>query len=192
MNLPLPLHLLMRLICKIVYGAHKPLKHKDQVRLLVLQMITTIFITLTISIGVSIILALSPLTIGLWILILALFTATVTALSISSWFGFIVFLIYIGGILVIFAYFAATQPNQQLKLAIPLSATVITAILLPTYINPSTVNQFPRKSWWISSLYDITNISSLTFLALTLFLALIRVVKVSYLNRSPLRPFSYV
>ena len=155
-------------------------------------MITYIFIIIILSIGLAIILTLSPLSIGFWILILALLIATSTAISISSWFGFIIFLIYIGGILVIFAYFTAIQPNQQIKITTPATATILTTIILPTYINPRTINSFTNKNWWISAIYETINISSLIFLALALFLALIRIVKISFINRAPLRPFLYV
>nr|ALS46311.1 NADH dehydrogenase subunit 6 [Glycera cf. oxycephala FS21] len=152
----------------------------------------TLLLILTISMGLTIILTLSPLAMGFWILMLALLTAAMTALSMSSWFGFIVFLIYIGGMLVMFAYFSAIQPNQQLKIAVPLMAAFMTMLILPMYQNPSTINQFTNKNWWVSAMYEIMNIPSLLFLALTLFLALISIVKISFLNRAPLRPFMYV
>ena len=155
-------------------------------------MITTTFLTVTLAISLTIILTISPLTIGFWVLIRALLTATVTALSLSSWFGFIIFLIYIGGILVIFAYFSAIQPNQQFKTIVPFIGIASTTIALPIFYNSATINLFTKKNWWISTIYDTINIPSLIFLALTLFLALIRIVKISFINRAPLRPFIYV
>ncbi len=155
-------------------------------------MTTYIFIIITLSIRLSIILTLSPLSIGAWVLILALLTATCTAISITSWFGFIIFLIYIGGILVIFAYFRAIQPNQQFKITLPLLSLLLSSIIIPAYLDPSTINNFPLKNWWITAIYAPINIPSLIFLALTLFLALISIVKISFINRAPLRPFSYV
>lgn len=155
-------------------------------------MITTTFILLTLTAGITTVLTLAPLTMGLWVLIIALLTAARTALSLSSWFRFIIFLIYIGGILVIFAYFTAIQPNQQLKIMPPLTIMLFTRILFPIFYSSSTINSFNIKNWWISSIYETANAPSLIFLALALFLALIRVVKISFLRRSPLRPFSYV
>nr|ALQ78819.1 NADH dehydrogenase subunit 6 [Hemipodia simplex] len=155
-------------------------------------MMATLFLALTMSMGLTIVLTLSPLAMGFWILMLALLTAAVTALSMSSWFGFIIFLIYIGGMLVMFAYFTAIQPNQQFKIQTPFLAAMTTMAILPMYSNPSTINHFPSKNWWMSAMYEAMNIPSLIFLALALFLALISIVKISFLNRSPLRPFSYV
>nr|UOU20225.1 NADH dehydrogenase subunit 6 [Glycera sp. i ZZ-2021] len=155
-------------------------------------MMTTMFLMMTLSMGLTIILTLSPLATGFWVLMLALLTATVTAMSMSSWFGFIIFLIYIGGMLVMFAYFTAIQPNQQLKITVPLIAMILTIMVLPVYYNPSTINQLTNKNWWVSAMYEAMNIPSLIFLALALFLALISIVKISFLNRAPLRPFMYV
>nr|ALS46260.1 NADH dehydrogenase subunit 6 [Glycera americana] len=153
---------------------------------------TTLFLMLTLSMGLTIVLTMSPLAMGFWVLMLALLTAAVTALSLSSWFGFIIFLIYIGGMLVMFAYFTAIQPNQQFKIMMPFTAMVLTAAILPVYYNPSIINQFTNKNWWVSAMYEAMNIPSLIFLALALFLALISIVKISFLNRAPLRPFMYV
>nr|ALQ78780.1 NADH dehydrogenase subunit 6 [Glycera dibranchiata] len=155
-------------------------------------MMTTLFLVLTLSMGMTIILTFSPLATGFWVLMLALLTATCTALSMSSWFGFIIFLIYIGGMLVMFAYFTAIQPNQQFKIGIPLLALTITSIILPLYYNTSTINNMTLNNWWLSAMYEAMNIPSLIFLALALFLALISIVKISFMNRAPLRPFMYV
>nr|ALQ78793.1 NADH dehydrogenase subunit 6 [Glycera capitata] len=155
-------------------------------------MMTTMFLMMTMSMSMTIILTLSPLSMGFWVLMLALLTATTTSLSMSSWFGFIIFLIYIGGMLVMFAYFTAIQPNQQIKILTPTIAATMTTITLPFLSNQTTINPLSSKNWWISSMYESMNIPSLIFLALALFLALISIVKISFMNRAPLRPFMYV
>nr|ALQ78806.1 NADH dehydrogenase subunit 6 [Glycera capitata] len=155
-------------------------------------MMTTMFLMMTLSMSMTIILTFSPLSMGFWVLMLALLTATTTSLSMSSWFGFIIFLIYIGGMLVMFAYFTAIQPNQQIKIMTPSIAAIITTLTLPFLSNQTTINPLSNKNWWISSMYESMNIPSLIFLALALFLALISIVKISFMNRAPLRPFMYV
>nr|ALQ78832.1 NADH dehydrogenase subunit 6 [Glycera tesselata] len=157
-----------------------------------LQMITYLFMMTTLSVGFTIILTLTPLSMGFWLLLLALLVACSTGVTMSSWFGLIIFLIYIGGMLVMFAYFTAIQPNQQFKIILPMTAAIITSIILPPYMNLSTINSMTTKDWWITTLFNPLNLPSLTFLALVLFLALISVVKISFLSRAPLRPFMYV
>jgi len=77
------------------------------VTLLILNsMIVTLFI--------SCITSLSPINLGILVLLVALFVAAAVGIISTGWFGLITFIIYVGGILVIFAYFAALQPNQYI------------------------------------------------------------------------------
>nr|ALS46298.1 NADH dehydrogenase subunit 6 [Glycinde armigera] len=153
---------------------------------------TSILSLITISLGFSIILTFTPLTLGLWVLTLALATASLISSLVSSWFAYIMFLIYIGGMLVMFAYFVAIQPNQHLYITTPIFLFFITLILTPIYSIPTTTYHINYNNWWISSLFEMINISSLTLMALILFLALVSVVKITFMNRAPLRPFNYV
>jgi len=153
-----------------------------------------LFSTLIISILLAIPVAAAPLSLGLWIWILALITAILSAYTLNSWFGFIIFLIYIGGMLVIFAYFSAISPNQHLFISQIISVTALpiilwTAFLLlqplyysftPPLISPSTPTAI------------LLNTAPLTLLALILFITLIAVTKISSFAAGPLRPFSYV
>lgn len=60
----------------------------------------------------SIYLASSPIVLGVNILMMALLLSCTFACLMRSWFAFLIFLIYVGGILVLFAYFLALGPNQ--------------------------------------------------------------------------------
>ena len=151
-----------------------------------------LFTIITLSIGVSLVTTRSPIALGLWILILSIFVSILCGSMLFSWFGFIIFLIYIGGILVIFAYFAAIQPNQQFRLSTPVFFAVLSALNLPINIYPVTVNIFTVESWWVSSIFYISNIFTIIILGFVLFLALIRVVKITIINVAPLRPYLYV
>ena len=145
-----------------------------------------------ISISISIIITYTPLAMGLWILLLALLVSITTSSVLFSWFGFIVFLIYIGGILVIFAYFIAIQPNHQLRLASPSRAALITFLAIAiTQPNQSIIFSFSSQPW-VTTLFNLYNIPIILILALVLFLALLIVVKVSSFFMGPLRPFIYV
>ncbi len=158
---------------------------------------TLALLTYILSFRISIILFTSstPLSLGVWIFLLAILLAALTRLLTFSWLRFLLFLIFIGGLLVIFSYFVAIQPNQQLKIT-KLPITVIALILIVSLqekniiINPSTIIAEPTPS--IIILYSPHLIPLLLILALILLLALIIVVKVSQINRGPLRPFKYV
>nr|WBQ42673.1 NADH dehydrogenase subunit 6 [Nereididae sp. SIO BIC A9836] len=150
-----------------------------------LFMINSIIITLFISC----LTATSPINLGISVLMIAVFIAISLAATTTSWFGFITFIIYVGGMLVMFAYFAALQPNQHIiswmQLLMPLTLTMIimtmnsNLTLTWTSIAPST-----------SQIYSSANFILPILMALVLFLALVMVVKTSRADEGPLRPFN--
>lgn len=144
---------------------------------------------LVLSLGLSIILAFSPLSLGLWVLILSVNISFLIRSIFSSWFGFILFLIYVGGILVIFAYFVRIQPNQQfgLKRSLIFSFLVFINIISNNYI--VIIDIISNISWWINSLFNMSNLSVIILLGFILFLALVIVVKITTLIIAPLRPY---
>lgn len=160
-------------------------------------MFLLILTTTTLSIIFSTILIPSPVALGVTILTAAFTICVLTSIISFSWVGIIIFLIYIGGILVIFAYFAAIQPNQQLTKFTPLPLLLSPPVIL--FLFSLTKHHTPFSSIrtqflspTITSLYFWYNIPILLFLGLILFLALVCVVKVSKSSLGPLRPFNYV
>lgn len=143
----------------------------------------------------SIFLAQNPLTLGLIILIMALLLAITFAYAISSWIAFLIFLIYIGGIIVIFSYFVSIIPNQTLYIfynIIIITLSIFIILLLSSYINikPFIVSSQPVI---LNFMYTQKNIPMLIFIALLLLFTIIVVVKLTILSKGPLRPFnSYV
>jgi len=110
-----------------------------------------------------------------------------------------VFLIYIGGVLVIFAYVAALTPNLIFSLKrlyiFPLtilSTTLILSLFLPNKITNRNLSM-ARPAQLIdatgASLFRTANVRILIFLGCILLLALIAVVKVCHFYGGPLRPF---
>lgn len=155
-------------------------------------MILTILTLLVSVIAFSIFLAQNPLTIGLTILIIALLLAITFAYSISSWIAFLIFLIYIGGMLVIFSYFVSIIPNQTLYLSYNLTviALSLSLIFISSYIiniKPLIVSSQPLL---LNFIYLPLNVPILIILALILLFTIIVVVKLSILSKGPLRPFS--
>ena len=155
-------------------------------------MTLNLFISIIIALRISLTLSASPLLIGLWIILIALFIAMSLSLF-SSWLGIIVFLIYIGGLLVIFAYFVALTPNLIIE-----GFTIIKWILISTFIffclleifNIRILNIF--NSSWQTPIINLinNNFFALTFIALMLFFALVAVVKLCSFFSAPLRPYN--
>lgn len=152
-----------------------------------LLIINSIIITLLISCLTSI----SPVNLGVLILSAALSIAIRVGLVSTGWFRFITFIIYVGGILVIFAYFAALQPNQYITswgwAFVPFLFFISLLINCPI----SAIKWLPFTPN-TAQIYASTNLILPIFMALILFLALIIVVKTSRANEGPLRPFFYV
>jgi len=156
-------------------------------------MITLCLISAIIAIRSTLALATSPLFIGLWIISLALVIAISTSIILTSWLGIIMFLIYVGGLLVIFAYFVALTPNLLIEsktitliltLSTPLIFLSVRIILISDNKLFSDITQLPLRFLISENLYTIT------LIALTLFFALVAVVKICSTFSSPLRPFN--
>lgn len=153
----------------------------------------TIFLiyTLLITFIAARFIAISPVSLGFTVLLIALIISILIVPLITSWFRFIMFIIYVGGILVIFSYFAALQPNQHITNWSWgfLPAIIIAALLTIIDLQPITV---PVYRVYIDLLFTYQNRLIILFIGLLLFLALIIVVKVSHSHEGPLRPFFYV
>jgi hypothetical protein len=147
-----------------------------------------------ITISISIISSPSPLIMGVSILNIALLIASIYSTIISSWLAFLIYLIYVGGILVIFSYFLAITPNQQ-SIVRPFLMPLIRGffiILSSTYFLDlwSPISTHTQQ---IYTLYHTINTPILIILILVLLLTIIAIVKISSRAKGPLRAFiSYV
>lgn len=153
-------------------------------------MITVITISIILlSISSTMLLAISPLSIGIIILVISVMLTLIFSSLISSWIAFLIFLIYVRGILVIFAYFVSLIPNQHtniISLYVPFITSVILIII--TSKNIFIPNQ-TKTLKFINTFYSENNSSILIILAIALLLAIVVVVKIVTSNKGPLRPF---
>lgn len=153
-------------------------------------MILSALLTIITTLITSLLLTVNPLSIALTIILLALILSLTFSLFISSWYSFLIFLIYVGGILVIFSYFVALTPNQQ-NLSPLYPIVIIISILLIIFTNlnlpqPSILNYSPQTNL----IYITSNSTILIILALILLFTIIVVVKICIHTKGPLRPFS--
>uniref|UniRef100_A0AAU6QGI7 NADH dehydrogenase subunit 6 n=1 Tax=Prionospio sp. 6 MH-2023 TaxID=3059274 RepID=A0AAU6QGI7_9ANNE len=153
--------------------------------LLSMAIITSLALTLT--------LASSPLFLGTWIMLIALMTAFSVAITSSSWLGLMIFLVYVGGLLVMFVYFIALTPNLFLEgktMALMTLLTLLLSLAIFSYQEPtmsktlSTISQSPMSNLMLENMLAIIS------MALILFFALVAVVKLCSSLSAPLRPFS--
>jgi len=142
-----------------------------------------------------------PLRLGLSIIISSLLLCILTALTISSWYAYILFLIYVGGLLVMFAYVAALSPNVLFAGAGPLISFSIAFLVLVVilYFWPfldlrslGYVTDFllyKRLKSYGSQLISEGSALLLIGLGLILLINLVAVVKICYYQHASLRPF---
>nr|QED22464.1 NADH dehydrogenase subunit 6 [Amynthas sp. SC201001-01]QED22529.1 NADH dehydrogenase subunit 6 [Amynthas sp. GZ201605-04] len=136
----------------------------------------------------------TPIMLGINILAMALLLSATLATSMSSWYAFLVFLIYVGGMLVMFAYFLALTPNQQMPTTSNIMYMFVTLITLTTVaVVTKTKISIPQEMCQDTMfLYSLSTASIIITLALVLLLTMVIVVKLTSRSKGPLRPFNYV
>lgn len=154
-------------------------------------MILTLAVCFTTSLFLTLPKIKGPLQITLIIIIIALLTASIFSSFISSWYAFLIFLIYVGGILVIFAYFTATSPNQQItsikKIIRSISINFILSVFIIRKIYAEDI-YMPQHQQLIT-IFIKENIFTLIIITLILLITIVIVVKLSSSSKGPLRTF---
>lgn len=151
-----------------------------------------IIIRIILSLSITILTCVSPLSIAINILLIALTTSGLYAAIHSTWLRLLIFLIYIGGILVIFSYFLAILPNQQKfsshSIIIPTVSTLIFIFVFSSVIDSWTVYT-PMLYQLTTTIFCAHNIPILMLLVLVLLFTIVTVIKVCKLEKGPLRSF---
>nr|YP_010627084.1 NADH dehydrogenase subunit 6 [Tremoctopus violaceus]ATR85799.1 NADH dehydrogenase subunit 6 [Tremoctopus violaceus]WBK26775.1 NADH dehydrogenase subunit 6 [Tremoctopus violaceus] len=145
-----------------------------------------------------------PLSLGFVILLLSFFMSVMISFFVYSWYGFVLFLVYVGGLLVMFMYIISLIPNL-----IFLSKGLVGYFLVSTSIFMLTMSLFiynyldfyclsedmlgvKSLSMGMSSmLMGYYNFFLYIFMGLVLLLVLISVIKICYYCDGPLRVFKY-
>nr|AVN67453.1 NADH dehydrogenase subunit 6 [Gyna caffrorum] len=141
-----------------------------------------------------------PLAMGLILLLQTSIIAIITGtMSQAFWFSYILFLIFIGGMLVLFIYITSLASNELFSMSTKLF--ILTTILFPITIwlfyqvnftlqNNETYTLYVMNSMTnfpLIKLYNLPTSIITIMLALYLFLTLIAVVKITNIFKGPLR-----
>ncbi len=158
-------------------------------------MLVALLLASIFSCALLIFLTNSPIVVGLLLLLFATTTMGLLSILIQSWFTFIVFIVYVGGLLVIIAYFLALVPKQRhafspktnyIKFLVPL-ALLLFNLTPPTHIYTIIFHKPFIEN--ITSFYLPSNLCTLIFIALLLFVTIVSVVKIVRRSAGPLRPY---
>lgn len=154
--------------------------------------LTSLITLLLLTVISTILLSITPLSIGVIILITAILLTLSFSSLISSWIAFLTFLIYVRGILVIFAYFVSLTPNHKTNNLILIPASTILLILATAWqligISPIILHKHLK---FTNIFYAQERIEILILIASILLFTMVVVVKIVTNTKGPLRPFDY-
>nr|AVN67796.1 NADH dehydrogenase subunit 6 [Periplaneta lateralis]UEV86532.1 NADH dehydrogenase subunit 6 [Periplaneta lateralis] len=143
-----------------------------------------------------------PLAMGLMLLIQTIIVCMMSGLlSQSFWFPYILFLIFLGGMLVLFIYVTSLASNEMFYLSTKMMTIVIIIIPMLLLINnielmTNNMEIMIHKDMYITQneimnslmkLYNQPTSMIVIMLASYLFLTLIVVVKITNISKGPLR-----
>nr|YP_007317580.1 NADH dehydrogenase subunit 6 [Ilyoplax deschampsi]AEH05078.1 NADH dehydrogenase subunit 6 [Ilyoplax deschampsi] len=144
-----------------------------------------------------------PLAMGLMLLIQTVLVALTVGISnFSFWFSYILFLVFLGGMLVLFIYVASLASNEiftppSLSTILLLFFSLFLSFLLllidpisnssPSYLSLSSIQSLSSTPLIISWIYNSPSMIFTIFIVSYLLLMLIIVVKIVNLFKAPLR-----
>nr|UVI60493.1 NADH dehydrogenase subunit 6 [Haliotis sp. 1 KW-2022]UVI60506.1 NADH dehydrogenase subunit 6 [Haliotis sp. 1 KW-2022]UVI60519.1 NADH dehydrogenase subunit 6 [Haliotis sp. 1 KW-2022]UVI60532.1 NADH dehydrogenase subunit 6 [Haliotis sp. 1 KW-2022] len=140
-----------------------------------------------------------PLVLGVCVLLFSLFSCVMVGLCVSSWYGYVLFLVYVGGLLVMFAYVAALVPNSIFLgfwvffgffCGVGLSVWLYVVLYVQDYKVISWLSGVGMSKFLFSSgsgLVNPSGVSIMVVLGVVLLINLLAVVKVCYYQQGPLR-----
>nr|QXJ80279.1 NADH dehydrogenase subunit 6 [Dahira obliquifascia] len=153
-----------------------------------------------------------PLSMGMLILIQTLLTCLLSGMLIKTyWFSYILFLTFLGGLLVLFIYVSSIASNEMfflsnnLKIMFIMMLILIMMIQLISYknlnwmnlINNSEMTNFMNFMFFnnenkinLNKLYNNNSSMLMLLLIIYLFITLIAVVKITNIFYGPLRTFN--
>nr|YP_010952629.1 NADH dehydrogenase subunit 6 [Sphinx ligustri]WMQ52975.1 NADH dehydrogenase subunit 6 [Sphinx ligustri] len=154
-----------------------------------------------------------PLSMGLMILIQTLLICMLSGMMIKTyWFSYILFLTFLGGLLVLFIYVSSIASNELFifsnNMKILFFMFILFLFLIQTLfiknlnwmnlINNSEMNNFFEMFWFnnenkinMNKLYNNQSSMLMFMLIIYLFITLIAVVKITNIFYGPLRTFNY-
>nr|QNP09685.1 NADH dehydrogenase subunit 6 [Ochthebius sp. IBE<ESP> AV177] len=159
-----------------------------------------IFLLLNILFSLTFIFMMHPLSMGMILLLQTISVALITGLlHVNFWFSYILFLIMIGGMLVLFIYMTSMASNEKFKfnknLIFILSMLIIFSMMIFYNLDLfmmiiQMINckiNFSLNWLSLSKFYNTPSNMIMFMMIIYLFITLIAVVKITDFNSGPLR-----
>nr|YP_009525298.1 NADH dehydrogenase subunit 6 [Palpita hypohomalia]AXS63734.1 NADH dehydrogenase subunit 6 [Palpita hypohomalia]QAT19931.1 NADH dehydrogenase subunit 6 [Palpita hypohomalia] len=152
-----------------------------------------------------------PLSMGLMILIQTILTCMISSMMLSTyWFSYILFLTFLGGLLVLFIYVSSIASNEMFKISFNMKMIylffilifIIFSMFLMNNLNwmNFSLNNLEMKNLFnmflffnnenkinLSKLYNNQTFLMMMMMVIYLFITLIAVVKITNISYGPLR-----
>nr|URX53342.1 NADH dehydrogenase subunit 6 [Kalotermes approximatus] len=140
-----------------------------------------------------------PLAMGMMLLMQTMLMCLISGLMHQSfWFQYILFMVFIGGMLVLFIYVTSLASNEMFSLSTKMMAMTMPAMLIMMTLKGwTTLNNKEMTNHEMMMTNEVTTMTSKLFnqpngtmtilAALYLFLTLIVVVKITNISSGPLR-----
>nr|UGS80344.1 NADH dehydrogenase subunit 6 [Hemicaecilius smithersi] len=167
------------------------------------------FIPIFLLLSLLFFFSVNPLTMGLTLILLTIFISIFLTLSIkSSWFLYMLILIFIGGMLILFIYVTSIFPNEKfifnqsktIFFSIFMTLTIIMFMMYLYFLNTNfyffeSYSSFMMKEHLILSptkkFFSSQTSFMLIFLVNYLFFCMIVVIKITNFQQGPLRKMNY-
>nr|YP_010981214.1 NADH dehydrogenase subunit 6 [Lispe neimongola]WOE90344.1 NADH dehydrogenase subunit 6 [Lispe neimongola] len=171
-------------------------------------MIQLMLYTITLIIGIIFFYMIHPLAMGFTLLIQTFLICLITGLMNKSfWFSYILFLIFLGGMLVLFIYVTSLASNEMFSLSMKLTIfsfiILFMSMLISFFIDHNMITNwfmnnemisltnlysyFTENSLSLNKLYNYPTNFITIMLMNYLLITLIAVVKITKLSKGPLR-----
>nr|NP_702976.1 NADH dehydrogenase subunit 6 [Tyrannodoris europaea]AAL91065.1 NADH dehydrogenase subunit 6 [Tyrannodoris europaea] len=124
----------------------------------------------------------NPISMAAMVVVISLAVVSMLSLFSSFWFSYVLFLVYVGGLLVMFIYICLVSSNYPFKFStIGFVLTLLGSCIVSMKMNGVVSSKFLGSGSWVNgeSLLETSNISIFLFLAVLLLMMLLVVVRIS-------------
>nr|AYU71304.1 NADH dehydrogenase subunit 6 [Eucnemidae sp. 4 ACP-2013] len=138
-----------------------------------------------------------PMTMGMMLLIQTLIIALETGkMSFNFWFSYIMFLIMVGGMLILFIYMTSLTSNKKFNMKLKFYYMMIIIIMIMVILIPNNIEsnntfiQMNNQETFLNLLNKFINLPSNYFYLsaiIYLLITLIAIIKITNLSKSPMR-----
>nr|ACY00208.1 NADH dehydrogenase subunit 6 [Bacillus rossius] len=153
-----------------------------------------LMLTLNMTMNMTFLMMKHPMSMGMIIIMQTTMISMMTGMLYKSfWFSYILFLMFIGGMMVLFIYMTSLMPNMMFSL----SSKSMTMIILTlgimlwtqkkTMINNNDMELMMTNNTMLTKMYNYPVNISLIMMASYLFFTMITVFKITESNKGPLR-----